>query len=369
MQSLRVRSPEPIEFVGIGGPLMEEDEGFNSLLPLDDLNIVGIWEVLWQLPRLLKIINGVVEEIERAKPDVVITIDFPDFNFFVADRLKKRGKVKPKMVHYAAPTVWAWRPARAEHMAKVYDHVLCLYPFEPKFFTKYKLDAQFVGHPLAERHADGDRAGFREDYKIADDDLVVAVLPGSRELELKTLIPIFKDTLFFIKEQFPNAHIVVPTLPNMEFNVVSQMSDWPSPLYIIPDRARKWDAFAASDVAIAASGTVGLELAYAKVPHIVAYKIHPLTALVIRMLVKVKFVHLMNIIANERVVPELLQNKCNPFDLGKALYALIKDKDQQREQIEKFAQLPEKLGVEQKRLPSEKAADSVLEIIGVKVSG
>ncbi|MCB1579739.1 MAG: lipid-A-disaccharide synthase, partial [Alphaproteobacteria bacterium] len=181
MRGLKKREGDLVKFSGIGGPLME-GQGFKSLLPMDDLCVMGLWEVVWQLPRLLRLIQGTVEEIEKCAPDVVVTIDLPDFNFEVAQRLKKRGIFKGKIVHYVAPSVWAWRPGRAKKIAGYFDGLMCLFPFEPAYFTEHGLDAAYVGHPLIEVDTAAlDPKGFREDLHIQDGALCLGVLFGSRE--------------------------------------------------------------------------------------------------------------------------------------------------------------------------------------------
>ena len=165
MQALKAQSKEPIEFRGVGGEKMEA-QGLNSLIPMEDLCVIGIWEVMWQISRLMKIMRGMVEEIEEFDPHALVTIDLPDFNFQVASKIRKRGKTNAKLIHYVAPSVWAWRKGRADKVSKFLDGVMCLLPFEPKYFPKIK--AEFVGHSLVEVQRSGNRDEFRSERRPRD---------------------------------------------------------------------------------------------------------------------------------------------------------------------------------------------------------
>ena len=355
MRALKAEFTEPPEFVGIGGPLMEE-EGLDSLLPMDELSVMGIVEVLWQLPRLLKLINGVVSEINKHKPDIVVTIDFPDFNFQVARILKKRGEYKGKVIHYVAPTVWAWRPGRAKKIAAFLDGLICLFPFEPPYFTKHGLKAEFVGHPLVEKGLDdADPQGFREEFQIPPDAPVLGLFFGSRVSELKTMAPYLKDAATIIIEQYPNVQVVIPTLQSLEFNLRETIEDWGVEAIIVANPDYKWDAFAACTVGLAVSGTVGLELAYMGVPHVIAYKMQPANWMAIKMLAKVKYAHLANILLGREVIPEYLQGKCTGINISKGLLRLLKQPDARAAQIKDLAELKEKLAGDGQS-PSQKAA-------------
>ncbi len=364
IKAIRERAGEPIEVIGIGGPLMEA-QGLQSLLPMDELCIMGIWEVLMQLPRLLHMINGVVEEIEAAQPDIVVTIDLPDFNFQVGSRLKKRGIFKGKIIHYVAPTVWAWRPGRAKKVAQFLDGIMCLFPFEPEHFEKEGLKAEFVGHPLIQTPPDaGDSARFREMYDIRSDDVVCGIFFGSRASELKGMGQVLKDSAILLHDQFPSIKFVVPTLPHLEYDVLHLLEGFDAPVSVISDPDLKQDAIAACNAAVAVSGTVGLELAYHGIPHLIAYKAHPITWEIVRRLVKVKYAHLANILLDEEVISEYLQLRCQPLPISKALIRLIRFEDERARQLEKTEKLQSLLGRGHKRTPSEKAADFILQKTG-----
>ncbi|MCB9983057.1 MAG: lipid-A-disaccharide synthase [Rhodospirillales bacterium] len=358
-----LKEQEIVEFIGIGGPLMEA-EGLDSLMPMDNLCVMGLWEVIWQLQRLLRLVHGTVEEIEQRNPDVVVTIDLPDFNFQVAQRLKKRGIYKGKIIHYVAPSVWAWRPGRAKKIAEYLDGLMCLFPFEPAYFKPHNLDAVYVGHPLIETDKGSiDTQRFKEDMEIDQDALCLGVMFGSREREFKSLSKPFLETIEILSEQYSNLHLIVPTLPALEYNVSRLLNDVKIPYNIIKTTDLKWQAFAACDVALAASGTVGLELAYLGVPHVIGYKAHPLTAIIVKLVLKTQYVHLANILLQENAVPEYLQWDCTIGKLTRAMMRLLRFPEERDKQKQAFARLHEKLQLEPGQTPSHKAASYVLSML------
>lgn len=360
MHGLKEISPD-IKIEGVGGALMKE-QGLQTLLPMNELCVMGLWEVLGHLPRLLGLINAMVEEIESRKPDVFIGIDLPDFNFRVAEKLKKRGIFKGKIVHYVAPSVWAWRPGRAKKIAKFLDGIMCLFPFEPVYFTKEGLRAAFVGHPLIEiDKSQISGADIRQKLGLKSDDLCLGLFLGSRERELKTMSPILLETMNALYEQYPDMKVVVPTLPHLEYDVGQIVKDLPMPTYIVPDTAWKWQAFAACDVAVAVSGTVGLELAYAGVPHVIAYKMNPLTAMAVRMLIQIEHAHLANILLDRVVVPEFIQSRCTAFNITKEMMGLIRYEEKRTVQKQAFAEIESLLKPLLEASPSRKAASFIFE--------
>ncbi len=360
IRQINVSEGDSVSVTGVGGDLMAR-EGLVSLLPMSDLCVMGLLEIVAQLPRLLKLIQALVEEIEKRQPAVLVTIDLPDFNFQVAKRLKKRGIFKGKIIHYGAPTVWAWRPRRAKRLARFLDGMMCLFPFEPPYFEKEGLEALFVGHPLVENDpATFDRAGFRESLGLAPEDLCLGVFLGSRESEISIHAPVFTEVLALLRRSYPDLHVIVPTLPHLEYEV-SQMTPPLGPnVSLIVTKERKWDAFVGCDFALAVSGTVGLELAYAGVPHVIAYKMNPLTALIVRFLVRVRFAHLGNIMMDDEIVPECIQGKCNALDIARALLSLMRKAEIRQAQKEALRNIGNLLKPEGGLSPSEKAARFVL---------
>ena len=365
IKALREESVTPIEFSGIGGPLMEA-EGFESLIDMNELCVMGIWEVLSQLSRLHKLIHGVVEEIEKFDPAAVVTIDLPDFNFHVAARLKKRKKTNARIVHYVAPTVWAWRPGRAKKVSRFLDGMICLFPFEPEHFTKHNLESVFIGHPISQNNPEeADGIALREKYEIPQDAHVLGLFFGSRPRELKTLGTELTDAAYLLKERYPDLHLIVPTLAALQFDVMQILEDLDIPAYVISDPNVKWDAIAACDVALSVSGTMGLELAYAGLPHVIAYKMHPVSWMLVRILVKVKYAHLANILLNkdEAIIPEFLQGNFNALKIAKGLIKLFESEKLQKIQTNHAETIREMLGKGQLRSPSSKAAEFVLQIM------
>ena len=360
MRQMKAQALEPVEFVGIGGPLMEQ-EGMRSLVPMEELSVMGIWEVLWQISRLRKLIKGTVEEIEARDVDMVVTIDLPDFNFEVVRRLKASDKSRATFIHYVSPSVWAWRPGRAKKIAALYDKVLCLFPFEPEHYKELDIKAEFVGHPLIEVPREVDGSEFRSENNIQPDALVLGLFLGSRERELRSVSAIMKEATLILKEHYPDMKVVVPTLPKFEYNVMQALEGWPCETIVVSAPHLKWPAFASCNVAMAVSGTVALELAYMGVPHVIAYKMHPLTWLILKNLIKVEHAHLANILLGKTVIPEFIQTNCDSLKIAKGVFQLLKNDELRAKQKEQLADLPKLLTPEGARFPSEKAAAAVLE--------
>ena len=357
MEALKRANPA-VTFKGVGGEAMQA-AGLDSLLPMEELCVMGLVEVVEHLPRLMKLINKMVAYIEKAQPDVVVTIDLPDFNFRVAKQLKANGIFKGRIVHYVAPTVWAWRPGRAKKVAAFLDGIMCLFPFEPDYFTAHGLKAAYVGHPLTERDlATDDGGAFREARGIAADAKVLTVMFGSRPAEIKAHGKIFAEAISYIAEQEPNLQLIVPTLPHVEFDVLEVLGEIDVPAYVTLDQDEKWVAMAASDAAVAVSGTAGLELAYAGVPHVIGYKAGFVTWALVKILVKSKYAHLANILLDRPVVPELLQFGCTGSNVAAGVLAVLQDDDAIAAQKGAFDEL--RVGLKTDQAPSDMAAGFVL---------
>ncbi|MGH1398333.1 MAG: lipid-A-disaccharide synthase [Alphaproteobacteria bacterium] len=357
MAAMKEAQPE-VRFIGVGGDAMTR-EGLSSLMPMQDLCVMGLFEVVMQMRRLLKLIDRMVEEIEKAQPDVVIGIDLPDFNFRVAKLLKKRGIYKGKILHYVAPSVWAWRPGRAKYVAGFLDGLMCLFPFEPEYFTKHGLKAAYVGHSIIEQDATPDR-GMRKDLELGDDTLLIGLYLGSREQEVKRHGAVFCEALNAIYEESPNTFVLVPTLPHLEYEVRKVLEECQMPFFVSSDAEKKWAAMKACDVAMAVSGTVGLELSYMNIPHLIAYRANGLTAFVIKMLVKTKYAHLTNIILQKAAVPEFLQKECDDEIIAGEFSGLLESRDAQKED---FAALRAALTQSSDEAPSRRAAAFVAEFL------
>lgn len=361
MSALHARQNDAV-FTGIGGPLMT-GEGMKSLFPYEELSVMGITEVLPKIPALLARIRQAVDHIVETKPDVVVTIDSPDFSFRVAKDVRKRmGADAPKLIHYVAPTVWAWREGRAAKISKFLDGLICLFDFEPPYFERHGLRSAAVGHPMVEGVAGAaDAVHFREEYAIGLKEPVIGILFGSRRGEIKRTGRILRDAAFRLAANAGgNVHIVAPTLPHMQEGVFALLKDYHGPIHIVTDPADKYNAFKAMDVALAVSGTVGLELAYLQVPHVIGYRANAMTAWMIKRLIKVKYAHLANIMAGHEIVPEFLQERCEAGIMSETALEILLNPSAQKTAM---ADIGARLGAEQKETPSQKAAAFVLSFL------
>ncbi len=366
MAALKERTGGAIRFAGIGGEHMA-GQGLRSLVPLDELAIMGIAEVL---PRARQIFRRVRETADAAvalQPAAVVTIDSSGFTWRVAERLRRRGE-RVILIHYVAPMVWAWRAAKARKIARWYDHLMTLLPFEPPFFTAVGLSCHYVGHPVLESGAErGDGAAFRRRHGIADAAEVLCLLPGSRHGEVRRLLPIFRRTIEALMHRYPGLVLVLPTIELVADAVAGATRSWPVQVTIVRGPAEKFDAFAASDVALAASGTVALELALAGLPAVIAYKMNPVTGWLARRLVRARFVNLVNVILDRLVVPELLLEECTPKGLSSALEHLLSDEAARAAQRAGYRESLARLG-HGGLAPSLRAADDVLAVMKARRS-
>lgn len=352
-----------VRFAGIGGERMAI-AGLDSLFPMSELSLMGIAEVLPQVPRLLRRIDQTVAEIRSLRPAVLVTIDAPSFTLRVARRLADDGIPR---IHYVAPQVWAWRPGRAARLAGRIDRLMALLPFEPPFFTAHGLDCRYVGHPVLESGADqGDGARFRARHRVPAHAPLMAVLPGSRRSEVTRLLPIFGETVRRLVRGLPDLRIAVATVPGVAAQVAAAVQDWPGHPALVRDESEKHDLFAAADVALAASGTVALELAMARTPTIVAYRFSPLSWIAVKAMIKVRYAALPNIILDRMVVPELLQGDCRPDRLEEALRRLIANRAERTEQRVAADAVIDRLRGDADEAPSRRAARVVLESLRPK---
>ncbi len=313
MAGLRQLVPDVV-FEGIGGDQMQA-QGLRSRFDMDELSIMGIAEVAPRYFHLKRRIAETAQAVLAAKPDVMITIDSPDFCLRVARIVKAASTIRT--VHYVAPTVWAWRPGRAAKMAKVIDHVLALFPFEPPLMQAAGMHCDFVGHPVvAEPQAtEGEIAAFRAAYGLGSD-AVLLVLPGSRRGEVGRLLPVFGDAVQTMLHENRDVRVVIPAAGPVAEMVHDQVADWMNkPIVLDPatcDPAHKRAAFRTAFLALAASGTVSLELAAAGTPMVVAYDFNWLTWRIMRRMALIDTVTLVNLISETRVVPECLGADCRP---------------------------------------------------------
>ncbi|HRO13782.1 MAG TPA: lipid-A-disaccharide synthase [Paracoccus sp. (in: a-proteobacteria)] len=351
-----------VTFAGVGGEAMEA-EGLSSLFPMQELSIMGIWEVLPRYRHLKRRIAQTAQAVTLARPDVLVTIDSPDFGLRVARQVKASAP-GIRRVHYVAPSVWAWRPGRAVKMAQVIDHVLAILPFEPPLMRAAGMSCDFVGHPVvAEPLATPDQAAdFRAAHGIAADAPLVLCLPGSRRGEVARLGPRFDEALMQLRDRVPEIRVVLPTVPGVADMVAAMARRWPTAPVVVEGAADKRAAFAAADLALAASGTVSLELAANRVPMVIGYDMAPLSRALIGMLLKTDTVTLVNLVSDTRAVPEFLGRNCQPGPMARALARLLDDPAARAEQLEAMDLTMQRLG-RGGEPPGLRAARSVVEAV------
>jgi lipid-A-disaccharide synthase len=365
--ALRQRTGGRLRVAGIGGERMRE-QGLESLVPLGDLAIMGVAEVLPRAPVILRRVRETVTAIRAQRPDAVVTIDSSGFSWRVAHGLRRRGETLP-LIHYVAPMVWAWRAGRARRMARWYDHLMTLLPFEPPYFERAGLPCSFVGHPVLECGAErGDGGRFRTAHGLAPDDLLITVLPGSRGGEVRRLLPIFGAALDRLRGLVGPFRVVVPTVATVAATVAAAVKAWPGDVIIVQQPQEKHDAFAASRAALAASGSVALELALARLPMVVGYRLNPLTEAFLDRVLKVRQVNLVNLLLGRPLVCELLGPNCTPERLSVSLAELIDDERVRATHRQGYDEAVRRLagdGVS----PSLRAADQILELIAARRCG
>ena len=327
MRSLLQLEPTS-RFMGIAGSEMLA-AGMESLFPMDELSIMGLVEILPKYLHLKRRIRQTAEAVIDANPDALITIDSPDFGLRVA-ALVKAARPTIRTIHYVAPSVWAWRPDRAVKMARYIDHVLALLPFEPPYMQAAGMTCDFVGHPVV-----SDPLATPEERAVfTGKGPLLLALPGSRKVEVTRLVPILGQTLSRLKAQHPDLRLALPTVSNIEPLVRSLTAQWPVKPDIITDPARKRGAFAAADVAIAASGTVSLELAANDCPMVVVYDMNPLTLWLMRRVALIETVTLVNLVSETRTIPEFIGPDATSDRIVPAVLGLLSNPETHRQAMQ-----------------------------------
>ena len=358
MRALKDLTGGDVLFEGVGGPRMQA-EGLTSLFPVDDIAVMGLVDILPKIRVLMDRIWTSVHHAAAMKPDLAILVDVPGFNLRIAERLKPIAPEIP-IALYVAPQAWAWRPKRAVEMRAYVDHVLALLPFEPAFFQNAGVRCTHVGHPVVERFPGGHLGpAFRERHNIPGEAKLLAVLPGSRRKEVSRLAPIFGETVALLKDKHPGLRIVIPTIPHVAAQVREAVAAWPLRALVLDQDSEKYPAFEAADAALAASGTVALELALAGTPMVIAYKVDWVTAFYVRRAIKVKYANLINLIADRLIVPELIQENCRADNLAREVDRLLSDEMARAAQRQVFEDEAKALGMGQEA-PSLRAARAAL---------
>jgi lipid-A-disaccharide synthase len=357
MRALREQHQGALSFSGVGGEAMAAS-GLHALFGIEELSIIGLAAIPRRLPAILRRIRQAAAAAVEARPDVLVIIDSPDFTHRVARRVRAAAPDIP-ILDYVSPSVWAWRPGRARAMRAYVDHVLAILPFEPE--AQRRLGGPpttYVGHPLAEE-VDALRPGEAELARRKQDPPVVLVLPGSRSSEIRRLLPPFGAAIERVHQRFGEIELLLPTLPALSEMIHAEIHRWRIASRILTDPQEKLEAFRVARAALAASGTVTLELALAAVPTVAAYRISAWEAAIARRLIRVPSVILANLVIGENVVPELLQEACTPERLAEALLPLLSDTPERRRQLEAFDRLDRIMDLENAR-PSRRAAEIVL---------
>ena len=352
---LKQRLGDDLRVSGIGGHAMT-DQGLQSLFDMDEIAVMGVTAVIPRLPKILQRINETAKAAIAAKPDALIIIDSPDFTHRVARKVKAAMPSLP-VIDYVCPSVWAWRPGRAKKMKAYVDHVLTLLPFEPQALKDLNGPAAtYVGHPLA--------TGILEQEQKLDSNSrkTLLVLPGSRSGEIKRLLPIFQKTLEKLALVRTDIDIVIPAVPHLETTIRSTVSQWPLAVRIASGADQKKVAFESATAALAASGTVCLELGLANIPMVATYKLDPIASK-LRFLMTAWSTNLVNLIIDYPIVPEYIDEDLHPGHLYRALSRLLDDTPERHTQLEAFNTLRKNMALEEGISPDQKAADIIMQLI------
>ena len=360
IEALRAQSSKPLELRGVGGELMAE-QGCPSLFPFSELAVMSLVDVLPRLPNIWRRIRQSVEAVIAQQPDALVILDSPEFTHQVAKRVRRRAPDIP-IIDYVSPSVWAWRPGRARKMRRFIDHILAILPFEPEAHKRLGGPAcSYVGHPLVERlnwMQSLDSEAVRRRLGTPKDRAVLVVLPGSRASEVKRLMAPFGDALRRLQAEAGPLEVILPAVPSVRPLIEERLKTWPVTPHIMSGEANKFAAFKLARAALAASGTVTLELALAGTPMVVAYRADPIASC-LRFLLIAHSVVLPNLILGENVFPELLNRECNGGMLSEALLPLMRGGPERERQLAGLARMTERVR-KIEGAPSERAAKIVL---------
>ena len=357
-------APREVAIMGVGGAALQE-LGLVPRFPQADIQLMGVVAVIKSLPRLLAHIADTASAVIDARPDLLLTVDVPDFSLRVARKVRRADPSIPIM-HWVAPTVWAWRPGRAKAMVPHVDRLLALLPFEPAAFARLEgPPTRYIGHPLLDIASDL-RPG-PDERRIRDNAAapVILFLPGSRRSEIQHLLPVFRETARLIAARYPHAHLVLPAVQHLAERISKDVAAWETPVEVVIGEAAKRAAFRRARAALAASGTVTLELALAGVPTVGAYRGHPIEAFIARRLVKIDTVLLCNLVLGRSIVPEYMQEEATPAALAAAVMRLLPNDLPRTEQIMAFEELDRIMALPEGRRSAELAVDEALELVAL----
>ena len=318
-----------IEYLSVGGTNLK-NLGIKSIFNLEDITYLGFTSVLLNIFKIRSKINKTVDEILRFKPDILFSVDSPDFTLRVAEKVKKINN-NIKTIHYVAPQIWVWRKNRVKKIKKFIDHILLLFDFEKEYFEVENIKNTFVGHPLLEN----DR-NIKSDLNnlISKDKKIISIFPGSRKSELKVLLPILLDFIKLMNKNEMNYKYVIHTTDQNKVSIIDQLkTSTINNVDVISDENIKSQILSNSIFAVSKSGTVSLQICNANIPSIIIYKLSFINFMIFKSLVNVKFANIINIINNKEIIPELLQNECNAEEIYKTVLYFIKNPDKIKEQL------------------------------------
>lgn len=318
IEAIQARQPDCF-IEGVGGERMRQ-AGVSMLHDHSELAVMGLVEVIRRYPAIKRIFNNVVQHLERQPPDLLVLVDYPGFNLKLA---RKAHKLGIKVLYYISPKVWAWRAGRIKHIKRYVDHMAVLFPFEATLYQQHQVSVTCVGHPLVDAvKSDLDQSQAREKFGLPVNQRVIGLFPGSRRSEIDALLPVMLAAAKRIQQRHFDFNLVLPLASGLDLAVVEKHLQHTSlPVYVI--RENFYDVVKTCDAIVAASGTVTLEIALLGVPHLIVYKVSPITYKILRRLVKIPYVGLCNIVTGENVVAELLQDEVSAVRLDQKLAALV----------------------------------------------
>ena len=352
ISKLKTKDPK-ISYLCLGGEELKS-LGINSISDLNQVTYLGFTRVLLNIFKIKKKINETAVKILEFNPDILFSVDSPDFTLRVAEKVKKNSP-KIKTIHFVAPQVWIWREGRVKKIKKFIDHILLLFKFEKKYWDKENVSCQFVGHPLLENDKE---AKIEINQVLKKNTAIISVFPGSRESELKVLTPILLEFIKLMNVKYKDFLYVFHSTKTQRSNLEKMVSESQiNNIEIISDEKIKDHILKKSIFAVSKSGTISLEICKRKIPSIIIYKINFLNFLIIKMLVKIKYANILNIAADQMIIPELLQSKCNPEEIFKLVSSFLDDQNKIKKQISNTEKILD--GFRTKNLPTDLAADSL----------
>ncbi len=352
ISKLKTKDPK-ISYLCLGGEELKS-LGINSISDLNQVTYLGFTRVLLNIFKIKKKINETAEKILEFNPDILFSVDSPDFTLRVVEKVKKNSP-KTKTIHFVAPQVWVWREGRVKKIKKFIDHILLLFKFEKKYWEKENVSCQFVGHPLLENDKE---AKIEINQVFKKNTAIISVFPGSRESELKVLTPILLEFIKLMNVKYEDFLYVFHSTRSQRSNLEKMINKSQiNNIEIISDEKIKDHILKKSIFAVSKSGTISLEICKRKIPSIIIYKMNFLNFLIVKILVKIKYANILNIAANQMIIPELLQSKCNPREIFKLVSSFLDDQNKIKKQISNTEKVLD--GFRTKNLPTELAADSL----------